>query len=97
MGGKTIVHAPIPDNISPGIDWLARNVRWLSALYDAGEPILVRCEWGRSRSAMLATAFVMARERVTRDDALERIRRTHPGAMPCEAFMELLSRFEEMV
>ena len=95
--GKTIVHAAIPDNISPGMQWLARNVRLLSALYDAGESVLVRCEWGRSRSVMLATAFVMARERIGRDEALTRIRKFHPGAVPCEAFMDLLLQWEEMV
>jgi protein-tyrosine phosphatase len=85
---------PIPDAGSPGLDWLRGRVRFVEEQRAAGRVVYVHCLNGVSRSGMVATAYLMKRDGLTRDNALARLRVKRPHLRPNPAFMLLLSEYE---
>lgn len=99
-GYRAEVHrrAPIPDaGAAPGLDWLRQQVTFIDEHRRAGRPVFVHCRAGISRSGMVVAAYLMARDRCTRDVALKTLRARRPLVQPNPAFMRLLLRWEKVV
>ncbi|MEM1417245.1 MAG: dual specificity protein phosphatase [Myxococcota bacterium] len=60
----------------------------------SGGTLLVHCEAGVSRSATLATALLMRRERLSFLEAYRRLRTKRPGVLPNIGFASQLQHFE---
>lgn len=91
------VHArmPIPDAPpAPDLAWLRSAVDWIDSQQRAGRITYVHCRAGRSRSAMVVTAYLMQRYHLSRDQALQFVREQRPVANPIPAFMTLLCEWE---
>lgn len=87
---------PIPDVApAPSLDWLRRQVGFIDEQRRAGRPTYVHCAAGISRSVMVATAYFMWRDGISRDDALALIRARRPWIGPNRAFMGLLLEYEK--
>jgi hypothetical protein len=96
---KAEVHRwqPIPDAApAPSIDWLRQQVAFVDQQRRAGLPVYVHCHAGISRGGMVVTAYLMARDGMTRDQALALIRKRRL-IRPNPAFMELLLEWQEVV
>jgi Dual specificity phosphatase, catalytic domain len=94
---RTEVYAweAIPDAApAPDLDWLRRQVDWVDARRRAGVPTFVHCRAGVSRSGMVVTAYEMAKNHWTRDEALAFVRSKRPLVRPNPAFMERLLEWE---
>ena len=90
--------APIDDRApAPSIAWLRRQVQFVDEQRRAGRPVFVHCRAGASRGAMVVAAYLMWRDRRTRDEALAVIRARRPRARPNPAFMQLLLEWEESI
>lgn len=86
---------PIPDREpAPSIDWLRRMVKFIDTQRRAGHPIFVHCHYGQSRSAMVVSAYLMSRNKWTRDETLAFLRARRPIAQPNDAFLERLLEWE---
>lgn len=86
----------IPDRApAPTLDWLREQVEFIDEQRRAGRPVFVHCVAGISRSSLVTTAYLMWRDRCTRDEALARIRTRRPIAEPNQVFMELLAEWEK--
>jgi hypothetical protein len=80
---------------APDIDWLKRQVEFIDTQRRAGVPVYVHCLNGVSRSAMVVTAYEMAKNHWTRDEALAFVRTRRPEVRPHPAFMKLLAEWEQ--
>jgi hypothetical protein len=80
---------------APSLEWLREQVDFIKAERKAGRTVYVHCMNGISRSGMVMTAYLMERERWSRDQALEFLRSRRPGVRPNRAFMELLLEWEQ--
>ena len=58
--------------------------------------ILVHCQKGVSRSASVVTAYIMAKEKICPEDALEIVLRKRNIICPNDGFMEQLHIFHKM-
>ncbi|GAA0157990.1 hypothetical protein LIER_15128 [Lithospermum erythrorhizon] len=58
--------------------------------------VLVHCFAGVSRSAAIVTAYLMRSENLTREDALESLRKSCPSVGPNDGFLEQLKMYEDM-
>jgi hypothetical protein len=86
---------PIADTApAPSLDWLRRQVDFITEQRHAGRPVFVHCRAGISRGGMVVTAYLMARDGCTRDEALAVIRAQRPRVGPNPAFMERLLEWE---
>ena len=86
----------IPDlGPAPSLDWLREQVDFVEKERSAGHPVYIHCYAGINRSAMVTTAYLMAHNHWSRDDALKYIRSKRPIVSPIPAFMELLEQWEK--
>jgi protein-tyrosine phosphatase len=65
------------------------------ALQSGQGGVLVHCFAGRSRSVTVAVGYLMRRERLSMQAALDAVLAVRPIAQPNSGFMQLLARFEE--
>ncbi|MCE9564991.1 MAG: dual specificity protein phosphatase family protein [Planctomycetes bacterium] len=94
------IHAwhPIRDAApAPSLDWLRQQVAFIEAERAAGRVVYVHCHAGVSRGAMVTTAYLMARDRRSRDETLVFLRTRRPQVRPNPAFMELLLEWEKQL
>ena len=78
---RRAVHHPIPDLSAPALDDLAALVDDLYARLQSGESLVLNCGAGIGRTGTVATALLM-RGGVSREDALDTVRRHRPMAGP---------------
>lgn len=87
--------SPIPDVApAPSLDWLREQVAFVAEQRGEGRTVFVHCRAGVSRSAMVTAAYLMARDGLSRDDALTRLRTKRSRVGPNPAFLQLLSEWE---
>jgi protein-tyrosine phosphatase len=80
---------------APSIDWLRRQVDFITEQRRADLQVFVHCFGGTSRSAMVVTAYLMERDGISRDDALAFLRTRRPSVRPNPAFMRLLLEWQD--
>jgi len=69
---------PVLDGHAPTRRQLAMAVRWLDAQVKAGKRVEVNCRAGRSRSALVAAAWLAKHEEMSPKKALHAIARARP-------------------
>ena len=79
---------------APTLEWLREQVDFIESERSAGRVVYVHCRNGVSRSGMVAAAYLMRRERWSRDQALDFLRQHRPSVRPNPAFMQLLVDWE---
>jgi hypothetical protein len=79
---------------APDLAWLRRMVEFVDAQRTAGATVYVHCRNGVSRSGMVAVAYLMFKNKWTRDEALAFVRTKREVVRPNRAFMELLTQWE---
>lgn len=95
---ETSVWEPIADAAPvPSLVWLRERVEWIDAHRAAGKRVFVHCRNGVSRSGTVVVAYLMHKNRWSRDEALEFVRARRPVTRPNPAFMALLAEWEKVV
>lgn len=89
---------PIADaEPAPDLDWLRRQVAFIAEQRAAGHGVYIHCRNGASRSGLVAAAYLMRRDGLTRDRALEVLRARRPAVRPNPAFLQLLADWERVI
>jgi hypothetical protein len=81
----------------PGVDWLRQQVAFIDEQRRAGRTVYVHCSAGISRGPTVMAAYLMWRDGVSRDRALEVLRKQRPVVEPNATFMRLLAEWEKTV
>jgi protein-tyrosine phosphatase len=82
-----VVHCPLIDHCFPGVGWLEGVVGIISDLRSQGRTVLVHCDMGQSRSAMVVAAYLMRSHNLTAAQALDRVIARNPHADPNHRFL----------
>jgi protein-tyrosine phosphatase len=85
------VYFPFRDEDVPTLHKLHAVARLGAALISAGERVLIHCQMGLNRSALVA-GLVLVYSGVSGEDAVARLQLRRPGALYNEAFAEYLRR-----
>ncbi|KAI9475934.1 MAG: protein-tyrosine phosphatase-like protein, partial [Benjaminiella poitrasii] len=72
------------------IQYFDDAIDFIQATYKAGGRILIHCQAGVSRSPTILAACLMKSKKITRDEALEIIKRKCPSIALNPGFMEQL-------
>ncbi|KAI0057975.1 phosphatases II [Artomyces pyxidatus] len=70
-------------------------VSWIADARHAGGTVLVHCAWGKSRSASVVLAYLVAHAGMTLDGALAYVQARRPLVEPNTGFMRQLRQYEE--
>jgi predicted protein tyrosine phosphatase len=86
-GRVAFQHMPLADSGATRLgDHLPAAFAFIDAARAEGRPVAVYCQAGKSRSVSVVAAYLMREEQIDFGAAMERIRRTRPGADPNIAF-----------
>ncbi|KAG8465111.1 hypothetical protein KFE25_012474 [Diacronema lutheri] len=72
-------------------------LRWARQQTQAGNPVLVNCAQGQSRSGAFATAYLMATRDISAAEALESVQAKRPLVQPNTGFVAQLAELETVV
>ena len=75
---------------------LPEGIQFIAQALDRGENILVHCHMGISRSASFVVAYIMMKNRLSYESALDLVRKERECVAPNEGFQNQLKLFEEM-
>lgn len=81
----------------PSLEWLQQQVEFIDAQHREGRAIYVHCRNGVSRSGMVVVAYIMWRNRWSREEAMMFVRSRRPGLRPNPAFVNLLAEWESLL
>jgi protein-tyrosine phosphatase len=88
-----VIHCPLIDHRFPGVSWLERVVGLITALRAQGHRVLVHCDMGESRSAMVVVGYLMFAQQLGVEEALKRVVACNPHADPNHHFLAGLAEF----
>ncbi len=94
--GIELLHLPTEDNRAISLDGIRTGVAFVSEGLDRGERVLVHCQHGIGRSALLALCVLVARG----DEplaAMERVKQARAVVSPSPAQLEALVAFSRAV
>jgi protein-tyrosine phosphatase len=94
--GIRLLHLPTGDTRAISQEMLRDGVAFVSGGLDAGERVLVHCQYGIGRSALLALCTLVARGEAPLA-ALERVKRGRPVISPSPEQLEALRTFAARV
>ncbi len=86
-------HLPTVDDAAPSIEHLERGVAFVREQIEAGRKVYIHCAGGVGRAPTLAAAYLISAG-LTRDEALETIRRVRPFINIMPPQMALLTEYE---
>jgi hypothetical protein len=84
---------PVPTGAMPTVEWLREQVEFIDLHRKEKRGVFVHCDAGMDRSAMVVVAYLMWRDGMTRDAAIETVRRKR-AIQVNPAFMEMLREWE---
>jgi protein-tyrosine phosphatase len=88
---------PISSGVAPTVAWLRRQVLLIDRWRREGKTVFVHCDAGMDRSAMVVVGYLMWRQGMLRDEAVEKVRRKRGVVRISEGFLELLGEWEREV
>ena len=92
-----IAYLRVPIDDKPGVDISSHfeaSRAFISGALASGGNVLVHCHMGRSRSATLCAAYLIAEHRMDWRGALDAVRRARPSAAPNAGFLKQLKQYE---
>lgn len=96
--GMTLLHLPTEDRCACTLEVLERGVKWVNGHLDSGRRVLVHCEHGIGRSALLSLCILVSRGHEPLE-ALELARRVRSRVSPSPAqllgYIEFLRHLRE--
>jgi len=78
------------------LQYVPESVEFIAKARSAKHHVLIHCQRGKSRSAAIAVAYVMAIHRVSFAEAHHRVRKARSDISINSAFKEQLALFQEM-
>ncbi len=87
------LYLPVEDGISLSADYLQQGVAFVLAHKSMGQPVLIACGAGVSRSAAFAVAALKEAENLSLMKAMLALREAHPEALPHSALWDSLCAY----
>eukprot|EP01022_Parablepharisma_sp_SALTPOND_P001426 TRINITY_DN106356_c0_g1_i1.p1 TRINITY_DN106356_c0_g1~~TRINITY_DN106356_c0_g1_i1.p1 ORF type:complete len:425 (-),score=18.78 TRINITY_DN106356_c0_g1_i1:880-2154(-) len=85
------VEDTLKGNLTP---FFLEAIEFIRSHIEKNQGVLLRCAAGVSRSASVVAAYLMKVKQLTRDEAIEYIKRSRPMVSPNPAFLKQLKHFE---
>lgn len=92
---RVMIWKPLTIKVAPSIEWVETLMNQLNHLVEQDFRILIHDTYGSQRLGFVVTAFYMQRYRLTREQALYRVRKKMPDIEPTANYMEVLKQYEK--
>ena len=91
------LHLMVEDYGVPNMEVLDEAVNYIDNKIQNGKPVLVHCAAGKGRTGALLAAYMIKKENLTAEQALEKIRLMRPGSVQSLTQETALSMYEKYV
>jgi atypical dual specificity phosphatase len=81
----------------PNMEVLDEAVNYIDKKIQSGKPVLVHCAAGKGRTGALLAAYMIKKENLTAEQAIEKIRLMRPGSVQSVTQETALSMYEKYV
>jgi atypical dual specificity phosphatase len=91
------LHLMVEDYGVPNMEVLDEAVNYIDKKIQSGKPVLVHCAAGKGRTGALLAAYMIKKENLTAEQAIEKIRLMRPGSVQSVTQETALSMYEKYV
>ncbi len=88
-------HLMVEDYGAPSMEDMDQAVNYIDKKISSGKPVLVHCAAGKGRTGAVLAAYLMKKENLTADQAIEKIRLMRPGSVQSLTQETALSMYEK--
>jgi atypical dual specificity phosphatase len=89
------LHLMVEDYGVPNMEVLDEAVNYIDKKIQSGKPVLVHCAAGKGRTGALLAAYMIKKENLTAEQAIEKIRLMRPGSVQSVTQETALSMYEK--
>lgn len=89
------LHLMVEDYGVPNIEVLDEAVNYIDNKIQSGKPVLVHCAAGKGRTGALLAAYIIKKENLSAEQAIEKIRFMRPGSVQSMTQETALSMYEK--
>jgi atypical dual specificity phosphatase len=89
------LHLTVEDYGVPNMEVLDEAVNYIDKKIQSGKPVLVHCAAGKGRTGALLAAYMIKKENLTAEQAIEKIRLMRPGSVQSVTQETALSMYEK--
>jgi atypical dual specificity phosphatase len=91
------LHLMVEDYGAPTMEVLDEAVDYIDNKIRSGKPVLVHCAAGKGRTGAVLAAYMIKKENLTAEQAIEKIRLMRPGSVQSLTQETALSMYEKYV
>ena len=89
------LHLMVEDYGVPNMEVLDEAVNYIDKKIQSGKPVLVHCAAGKGRTGALLAAYMIKKENLTAEQAIEKVRVMRPGSVQSVTQETALSMYEK--
>jgi atypical dual specificity phosphatase len=94
-GDIDYLHLMVQDYGAPTLEVLDEAVNYIDNKIGSGKPVLVHCAAGKGRTGVVLAAYMIKKENLTAEQAIEKIRLMRPGSVQSITQEIALSMYEK--
>lgn len=89
------MHLAVEDFGSPNIEELVQAVDFIDQQMSNGRPVMVHCAAGKGRTGTVLAAYLVKRQKLTAERAIEKLRSMRPGSVQSVSQETAVSMYEK--
>ena len=94
-GDIDYLHLAVEDFGAPNMEELVQAVDFIDQQISSGKPVMVHCAAGKGRTGAVLAAYLVKKQNLTADQAIQRIRGMRPGSVQSISQETAVSMYEK--
>ena len=94
-GDIDYLHLQVEDFGAPNMEELVQAVDFIDQQISSGKPVMVHCAAGKGRTGAVLAAYLVKKQNLTADQAIERLRGMRPGSVQSISQETAVSMYEK--
>jgi atypical dual specificity phosphatase len=94
-GDIDYLHLAVEDFGAPNMEELVQAVDFIDQQIRSGKPVMVHCAAGKGRTGAVLAAYLVKKQNITADQAIEKVRGMRPGSVQSISQETAVSMYEK--